>query len=300
MSERDRGSYIVRAMSKDGSAKAEAIISTSIVNQMVGVHHPAPTSVAAMGRLLSATSIIGTMLKQKEDAVSIVIDGDGPIGKMVTVSDYCGNVRGYMQNPAADLPVRPDGKLDVKGVVGKGVLRLNRELTGEQPYVGMVELKSGEIAEDIANYFVQSEQIPTLCALGVLVSPECKCLAAGGVLVQLLPFYDPQVAEQLEQNASKLVNLSRKIEGGLDAKGILKLAFDGIPFDLFDEIDVSYLCTCSRERMKRNLYSLGRKDLTQLLSEQAKEGKPEELETVCHFCNNHYTFGKDELMEMFS
>ena len=290
-------STILRAMTRDGSARVLVINSRKMVNDAIKFHKTTPTASAALGRLITATSMIGTMLPEDGDSVTVSIQGDGEAGRLLSVGDYFGNVKGYIENPLANPPKKPNGKLDVGAAIGNGTISFVKSVGAIEPQVGTIELVSGEIAEDIATYFAKSEQIPTVLSLGVLVDTDYSCLAAGGVLIQLMPFPDDETVDLIERNASDLVNISRHFASGLTNEQIMEIAMRDIPFDIFDTIDVSYKCDCSRKRMHEKIKSLGKKEIVKMLDEQEAEGKERELTAICRFCNTNYTFSENELLK---
>lgn len=292
-------STILRAMTRDGSARAYVINSKDIVNEAISYHKTSPTATALLGRLLTATSVMGTMLPEDGCTLTVAIRGNGLAGTTLAVGDYYGDVKGYIANPQADLPLKPSGKLDVSGIVGGGILSVSKDVGDDVPFNGNIELVSGEVAEDIAQYYAVSEQTPTLIALGVLVDTDYTCRAAGGVFVQLLPFADEEIISKLEENAKLLNNISTQFDKGLSNEDILKLALNGIEYDLFDEIDVKYSCNCSRERTARAILSLGKNEVLDIFKEQREKGEDEKLVLGCHFCNKSYEFTKDETLKLF-
>ena len=289
-------SFITRGMTRDGSARVLVINSKEMVNEMIKVHHTAPTATAALGRLVSAASMIGTMLPENGDSLTVGFSSNGEISKMIAVADYFGNVKSYIDNPKANPKLRADGKLDVGGAVGNGTFYMIRDVGGKEPQSGTIEIVSGEVAEDIATYFAKSEQIPTLLSLGVLVDTDYTCRAAGGILVQLLPFPDDKTVDLIERNAKDLSNVSKLFDSGLSNEEIIDIAMKDIEFDLFDTIEVEYKCDCSRERMRKKIKGLGKSEIISMLDEQQKEGKERSLTAICHFCNSEYKFLEKDLV----
>ena len=285
---------LVRAITCDGSAYVLVCNSTEIVNKASEIHRTSKTMTAALGRALTAASLMGSMLKNEKNSLTLQFKCDGPAQNIVCVSDWHGNVRGYADNPSAELPPNDKGKLDVGGVVGGGTLYVIRDVGMNEPYVGMCPIESGEIAEDITNYYARSEQTPTACALGVLVDKDLTCLAAGGFMVQLLPGADDDVITKIEENISKIQPVSRMVQQGMSPLEIASEVFKNIEFDVLDDAYVEYKCNCSREKYEKVMISLGKKELEQLKQEN------EPVETVCNFCNSKYVFSIDELDKMIN
>lgn len=282
---------IVRVIVKDAPVKAMAITGREMVERAREIHRTLPVGTAALGRCLMACAMMGDQLKGEGSSVTLRFKGGGPMGTITAVADADGNVRGYAQNPAVILPPREDGKLDVGGAVGRdGTLTVIKDLDMKDPYVGMVPLASGEIAEDVTEYFAVSEQIPTACTLGVLVDTDQSVLRAGGYLIQLLPGATDEVIDKVEAGVNALGGVTGALlEEGMDAEGLLRRALSGFELEVLEKHPVEYKCYCSRERVAKALVSMGREELESLIAEQGK------AELTCQFCDAVYTFDKGEL-----
>ncbi len=286
-------SKIVRTISKDASVVASAIDAKAIVSEIERIHKPSAVVTAALGRLSIAASLIGNGLKGDNDSVTIRMDGGGPTGILIAVADSRGNVKSYVNNPIVEIPLNKFGKLDVAGAVGsEGTLSVVKDLGLKEPYVGQVPIVSGEVAEDIASYFAVSEQIPTVCGLGVLVNPDLTVRAAGGYLIQLLPFADESCIDILEANVNKIPPVTAMLDSGMTSEDIAKRVLDGLEPEVLDSLDVSYKCDCSKERVERALISLGREELIKMAEEEEK------IEVCCHFCDKKYVYSKDEILSL--
>jgi len=282
-------SIIQRAISRDGGIRVLFCDSTAIVRKSCEIHHTSKTMTAVLGRALTAASLMASLLKDRDNTLTLQIRGDGPAGSVVCVGDYKGNVRGYAEHPETELPPNAAGKLDVGGAVGRGSLYVVKDLGMNDPYVGVSPIVTGEIAEDVTEYFASSEQTPTVCALGVRVDRENMCFAAGGYLVQLMPGYDEADIEKLENNIGNAGSVSKQIADGMDGEEIIAAVFGDIPYDMFDEFDIGYVCPCQRDKYLRALVSLNETDMNELL----ESGEP--VETRCQFCGRTYVFPVDEL-----
>lgn len=281
-------------MTRCGSARILIINSTEMVNDAIKIHNLSPTCAAALGRTLTAASLIGVMLKNKTDSATLTFDGDGVCGKLIATSDYYGNVKGCAANPTADLPPNAKGKLDVAGAVGKGNMYIIRDCGEGEPYVGMIPIVSGEIAEDITEYYARSEQIPTVCALGVLVGTDYTAIGAGGVIIQLLPGAEDEFIDRLSARVPLLSNVSHMFSAGKTNTELIDEIMGDIEVDIFDEIDCSYHCDCSSERVERALISLGKTELESIIN----DGKP--VEIGCQFCGKKYSYNTDDMKRLYN
>ena len=281
---------IVRAITGDGLVKAAAITGRDIVERARNIHKLLPTATAALGRTLMGASLMGDMLKEEKGSLTLQIKGGGPLGTILAVSDHEGNVRGYVQNPQVELMEQRPGKLDVGRAVGTdGTLTVIKDIGLKEPYVGSVDLFSGEIADDLAMYFVESEQIPTACALGVLVDRDQSVRAAGGYLIQLLPGAEEEEISRLEKNVAALPSVTRMLEESASPEQICRRALEGFEPQILERCRTEYRCACSRQRVERALISLGKGELSQMIEEEEK------IEVNCHFCGKKYDFSRADL-----
>lgn len=286
---------IVRYITTDGSAFIIATDSTDMVYEMEQIHKTSATVTAALGRLITGTSMMGDMLKSKDDTITVRIDANGECGDLIAVSDYNGNARAYVQNPVVELPLKPNGKLDVSGAVGtQGQLYVIKDIGLKEPYIGQVPIISGEIAEDLTNYFAQSEQTPSVCALGVLVNPDLTVKKAGGYIIQLLPGCPDEVIDKIENNVNNIKSVTSMLDDGMSVDEIAKQAMQGIEIEKLDESVAVYKCNCSRQRIENALISLGEKEL----NEMSKDSKNTDVK--CHFCNKEYSFTPQEIKALLN
>lgn len=286
---------IIRCITSDGAVMVSAIDSTDIVYKASIIHKTSPVASAALGRLLSAASIMGAMLKQDTATMNLRINGDGELGALVAVSDSFGNVKGYVENPNCVTTRYENGKLNVAKAIGNGILSVQRNYLGAEPYNGQVKLISGEIAEDITNYFAVSEQIPTVCALGVLIDKEsAQVLLSGGLLIQLLPGADGSTIDKIEKNISKLDSVTTMLAKGMTVLDMCKLALDGFELEVLDEFEVKYTCGCCREKIASIIQSMPKKEILDMANTDHK------AQAHCRFCNKEYVFSEEDLIKFAS
>ena len=286
---------LVRAISSDGAVKATAVYTRALTERARSIHHTSPVATAALGRALAGASMMGNALKGAGASLTLQIKGDGPLGTVLAVSDAEGNVRGYVGNPAVDLALRADGKLDVGAAVGRGgTLTVIKDLNMKEPYVGTVDLLGGEIAEDIAAYFVESEQIPTACGLGVLVDRDRSVLTAGGYLIQLLPGAGEDTIAKVEGGIYAAPSVTTILRDDPDPQHLLRTVLSDFDLEFLETDDIEYRCYCSRERMERALLSLGSHELEEILREQGR------AELQCQFCDQVHEFSAADLSAMIS
>lgn len=283
---------LLRALARNAGIQITAAVTTELVERARQIHKTLPVATAALGRTLTATAMMGSQLKVDNGSITVQFKGDGPLGAIVCVGDSDGYVRGYLQNPACDLPLRADGKLAVGAGVGRGYLMVIKDIGLKEPVTGTVALVNGEIAEDLTRYFAESEQIPSACALGVLVDTDQSVKCAGGYLVQLMPGIQDADIDRLEANLAKADSMTAMLDHGMTLEEIVQTVLDGFEVEFLQSDTIGYRCACTRDKVTRALISMGREELSQMAGEQ------EVSEVTCQFCDKVYAFTGDELREI--
>lgn len=286
--------YIVRATAANGSIRAFAATTKNTVETARNIHDTSPVASAALGRMLTAAAIMGTMLKEDKDLITLQIRGDGPIQGIVVTSDRHARVKGYVFEPKVEIPLKQPGKLDVGSAVGRGELSVIKDIGLKDPYCGRIELVSGEIADDLTTYFAKSEQTPSTVSLGVLVDVDTSIKQAGGFLIQLLPDAQEETIVKLEESLAKIDSTTTLLEQGKTPEEILQMLLGEEELIFTDRVPVQFFCNCSRERVEKALISIGLKDLNQILEEDKK------ATLHCHFCNKEYDFTEEELTKLIA
>ena len=284
--------YMVRATAADGAIRAFAVTSKELVEEAKNRHGTCPIMTAALGRLLSAGVMMGSMMKGEKDLLTLQIQGDGPGGGLTVTADASGHVKGYPHVAVIDLPVNDQGKLNVGGAMGNGTLRVIKDLGLKEPYIGQAALQTGEIAEDLTYYFAVSEQVPSSVGLGVLMNKDNTVRQAGGFIIQLMPFVEDEVIEKLEENLKSLEPVTTLLDRGFTPERMLEEVLQGFEVTVNDTMPVSFYCNCSKERVTKALISIGADKMQEMID----DGEPVSIN--CHFCNTDYTFEIDELKEI--
>ena len=283
---------IIRVLAKDAPVKASAITAKEMVERARQIHKTLPVATAALGRLLTAGAMMGSMMKGEKDVLTLQIKAGGPLQGITVTADSQGNVKGYVGNPDVCIPANSKGKLDVAGAVGPGFLTVIKDMGLKEPYSGQVMLQTCEIAEDLTYYFATSEQVPSAVGLGVLMNKNNTVRQAGGFIVQLMPFAEEEVISRLEQNVQKINSVTNLLEEGHTPESLLEKVLEGFDIQINEKMDTRFHCNCSKERVAKALISIGRKELNEMI----QEGKP--IEMNCHFCNTNYNFTVEELKEI--
>lgn len=287
-----KNDYMVRATAEEGLIRAFAVTSKDMVEQARISHQTAPVVTAALGRLMSAAAMMGSMMKGEKDSLSLHIEGDGPMKGMNVVADSQGAVKGYARVPRVDLPANAMGKLDVGGAIGAGTLTVIKDLGLKDPYVGQVALQTGEIAEDLTYYFAISEQVPSSVGLGVLVDTDCSVRQAGGFIIQLMPDVTEEIIEKLEKKLSSISSVTEMLEKGMTPEDILQELLGDMGLEILDKIPCGFACDCSKEKVSRAVASIDKKDIQSMIDDN------EPIEVRCQYCNEIYTFEVEDLKEM--
>jgi len=281
--------YCLRATAANGQIRAFAASSKYLTDRAAAIHGTTPVASAALGRTLTAAAIMGLMAGNDKDLITISIKGDGPLGGVLATADGTGRVKGYVHNPKADVPLKPNGKLNVSGAIGSGFITVTKDLGLKEPYVGKLELISGEIAEDVAGYFFISEQTPSVLSLGVLVDTDHSIAAAGGFLLQLMPGHDENIIDQLEAKMASFPSITEIYNAGKTPEDVLDMLLSDFGYQITDTHPIDYHCNCDKQRVIGAIVSIGAKELAQIIQEDGN------AEVACHFCNRQYNFDREEL-----
>lgn len=285
--------YIVRCSTNDGSVRAFCATTKNLVNEAQKMHKLYPVATAALGRLLTAASMMGAMLKSEDDLLTLQITGNGPLGRVLATSDCHSNVKGYVGNPLVDIPKNAQGKLDVGAAIGKeGFLTVIRDFGLKEPYIGKTPLVTGEIGDDLTSYFAVSEQVPSVVGLGVLVDVDLSVKAAGGFIIQVMPDASEEVICRLEENIKNVTSVTKMLDDNMSPEEILKVVLDGIDFTINETLDTKYYCNCSKERVEKVLVSVGEEELLDIIEKDKK------AQLTCHFCDKVYDFDESELRNL--
>ena len=284
--------YIIRAIAANDQIRAFAAVTTETVEEARKDHNTSPVATAALGRLLTAGAMMGTMMKGDKDILTLQIKAGGPLEGITVTADSKGRVKGYVGNPNVCIPANSKGKLDVAGAVGVGFMNVIKDMGLKEPDVGQVALQTSEIAEDLTYYFATSEQVPSAVGLGVLMNKDNTVRQAGGFIVQLMPFAEESTIAKLEENVQKITSVTSLLEEGHTPESLLEKVLDGFDMEINEKIPTEFYCNCSRDRVEKALISIGRKELNEMI----QEGKP--IEMNCHFCNHNYEFTVEELKEI--
>ncbi|MCR4597055.1 MAG: Hsp33 family molecular chaperone HslO [Lachnospiraceae bacterium] len=283
---------LVRAIADNAQIRAFAVRTTDMTETARRAHDTSPVVTAALGRLMSGAAMMGSMLGEEDELLTLQVDGDGDVGGLVVTADGHGSVKGYAKNPQAMCPASAAGKLDVGRIVGRGYLTVIKDMGMEEPYNSRIELVTGEIGDDLAQYFVSSEQIPSGVGLGVLMNKDNTVRCAGGFIIQLMPFASDECVARLEQSLSEIKSVTALLDRGLDPEEMLKEILTGVDVEITDRREVAFRCNCTRDRVERVLLSMGRQQLEELASDG------EDVELNCQFCNTHYVFSPQEIREL--
>lgn len=286
--------YIVRGTAANGQIRAFAATTRDMVEYARSAHGTSPVASAALGRLLTAGAMMGSMMKGEKDILTLSLKGDGPIGGVTVTADSSANVKGYVNVPSVMLPPNSKGKLDVSGAIGKGVLTIIKDMGLKEPYVGTTELISGEIAEDITYYYAVSEQVPSSVALGVLMNRDNTVKRAGGFIIQLMPFAEDEVIDKLEMKIGQITSITKLLDDEYTPEMILEYILGDMGLEIYEKVDTKFECNCSKERMEKGIVAIGKKDLQEIINDN------EPIEVNCHFCNSHYNFTIDELVYLLN